>query len=211
MPNKRQGVRAIKSLVEQKVNNTVWFATGEVTAVRKEDRRIRVKIFPEGLETNWIRVFWPLAGQDYGIYVLPEVGTELGLLFLGAEPDFAYAIGCSNDDDDEIPEIDNDYDLIIKPKFGGFIKITKDDGVEINTDKNVVVNCEGKTVVNCDDIHLGDETGSKVLTADSFLPKYNQDMQAIMLHTSYIAPDASLSTIGNATEFAQGCQKVKAK
>jgi uncharacterized protein involved in type VI secretion and phage assembly len=204
MANKRQGVRAIQGLVENKANNTVWFAFGEVTEVRTEDRRVRVKILPEELETNWIKILWPLAGQDYGIYVLPEVGTEVGLLFQGAEPDYAIMVGCSNDDDDEHPAANNEFDLIIKPKQGGFIKINND-GIEINSGQ--------KVVVNCDDVWLGEETNlnDAVLTFSKFVQaKYNPDMLAIQTHTNYICVDAALATIGNATT-AHAAETTRAK
>lgn len=212
MPNNRQGIRAIVGLVDDKNDNSVWFATGEVSQVRKSDRRVRVKILPEGLETNWIRIIWPLAGQDYGIYVLPEVGTELGLLFVGSDPNWAYAFGNLNDDDDTLEPIDNDYDLFIKPKYGGSIKITKNDGITIYTEKDTVVNVpNGKTTVNCDHVHLGGEGGGKVLTSTTFMPKYNADMQILQLHSNMLAPDPTLATIGNAIEATHAATKVDAE
>ena len=155
----------------------------------------------DGLETNWIQPIFPLAGEDYSISVLPEVGSEVALLFLGADPNYAFVVGGIHNYDDELPEVANDYGLIIKPRTGGFIKIDSN-GIEINSDQ--------KVVVNCDDCHFGDETGSHILTVDTFLPKYNADMAALALHTNYIAPDATIATIGNATD-AHATSKTKAK
>ena len=201
MPQARQGARAILGAIGSTVNDKVWFATAEITDVRLSDRMVRVSILPEGIETKWIRMLQPLAGQDYGISVLPEVGTEVGVLFVGANPNYGYVIGSLHDDDDTIPDNASTWGLVIKPKTGGFIKIDSE-GIEINSDQ--------KVVVNCDDCHFGDETGSHILTVDTFLPKYNADMAALALHTNYIAPDATIATIGNASD-AHATSKTKAK
>lgn len=207
----RELIRDLLNHAQHQAEKQIWFATGIVSAVRLEDRRVRIKILPEEIETNWLRMFMPLAGPDYLIGALPEEGTEVGCLFVGADPNHCYAIGCVFDDDDNPPIVQDKYDLIIKPKAGGWIKIEKDAGITIYTDKDMVAHVSGKVVVNCDNVHLGDETDSSpVLTADSFLPKYNADQALVAAHMNYIAPDATLATIGNATGAAHGAVKVKA-
>lgn len=201
MPKARQGSRAIMGAIKDQVHGKVWFATAEVTEVRLSDRMVRVKILPENIETNWIRLLQPLAGEDYGIVVLPEVGSEVGVLFCGADFNYGYVIGSIHFDDDTIPTNASTYGLVIKPKQGGFIKIDSN-GIEINSDQ--------KVVVNCDDCHFGDETGSHILTVDTFLPKYNADMAALAAHTNYIAPDGTLATIGGAND-SHATSKTKAK
>jgi len=186
--------RQIAGLVNNTAQSTIWFATCVVTEVDIDTLKVRVEVLPDGVETNWIRLTFPLAGQTYGMFFLPEVGTELGILFEGADPNSGIAIGCLVADDDEPPKLQSPTDFIIMPKEGGSISITKADGI----------------IIKSDHVYCGDKDGSKKLLTEDFLTKYNSDMSLIMAHTNMVAPDPTLTTIGSAQTAGNATTKTKA-
>lgn len=70
---------------------------GVVTKNQDPDGLGRVKVrFPwlsGDNESRWARVATPMAGQELGLYLLPEVGDEVLVAFAHGRPDLPYVLG----------------------------------------------------------------------------------------------------------------------
>jgi uncharacterized protein involved in type VI secretion and phage assembly len=72
-------------------------AVAVVTNNDDPDRLGRVRLkFPwvgDEHESHWARVVAPMAGEDRGLYCLPEVGDEVLVAFEHGRPELAYVLG----------------------------------------------------------------------------------------------------------------------
>lgn len=158
--------RRLKETMDKKVANARWIATGVVTDVRKKDRKIRVRLFPDLVKTGWLRTYWPVANDKYMMGALPEKDSEVVCLFIGAEPDSAVVLaGGFFQGNDEAPEIGGDHDLLIYDKNGNKIEM-KDGGINITADK---------VEVKAGEVLLGEGAANKLVN-ETFLDTF-------MLHT----------------------------
>ena len=55
------------------------------------------------VETFWCRVMTPMAGENRGLVILPEIGTEVVLIFSGVSH-HPYVVGAVYNGDDDLPE-----------------------------------------------------------------------------------------------------------
>ncbi len=79
--------------------------------------RVKVRYFgTEGLETIWVRMAVPYAGNDYGWYMLPEIGDEVVIGYEQGDPDYPIALGSLYSKmhlpPSEIPNSDNSKKII---------------------------------------------------------------------------------------------------
>ena len=140
MSDKYEPLRRIITTMDDKVQGQRWIATGIVNKVRKKDRRVQVTIMPENVETNWLRIYALNAGNNFISVVLPEVGSEVVLLFVGADPNSAIVLmGSLPQKGDEIPSVVGDYDWYISDKHG-----------------NKIILQNGKIIIDGDAIELGE-------------------------------------------------------
>jgi uncharacterized protein involved in type VI secretion and phage assembly len=111
--------------------------------------RVKVKLphFGEADESNWARIAVPMAGQERGIYFLPEVGDEVLVAFERANPRFPFILGALWNGK-ELPPAKNDdgnNDVrIIKSRSGHVVRLNDKHGgakIEIidNSGKNSLV------------------------------------------------------------------------
>lgn len=195
MANAREGARQLKGMMDEKASNTRWMGYGIVEEVRLEDAYVILSIMPDDIKTNWLRISHVLSGNEYFVGGLPEVGTEVICLFNEADPNEVVVLAANpQNEEDVLPEtFEDEKDFFIIPRHGGKIMF-RSDGIEIQVE-------DGKFV------YLGQKTGSKQVLTTDFLDKYNADMALVAAHTNTIAPDPTLSSVGNATQKAT---KVKA-
>ena len=88
---------------------------GVVTNNKDPDNLGRVKVrFPwltsddVAAESNWARVATPMAGQERGIYFLPEVGDEVLVAFEHGKVEFPYVLGALWNGSAKPPETNSD-------------------------------------------------------------------------------------------------------
>jgi len=110
---------------------------GVVTNNQDPDDMGRVKVWLPWLtdedESHWARVVAPMAGNDRGIYVLPEVDDEVLVAFEHGIVEFPYVLGALWNGKDKPPETNrnNKNDKrVVKSRSGHIIRLDDTDGAE---------------------------------------------------------------------------------
>jgi uncharacterized protein involved in type VI secretion and phage assembly len=97
--------------------------------------RVRVK-FPwlsDADESFWARIAAPMAGNDRGVYFLPEIDDEVLVMFERCDVRFPYVIGSLWNGKDQAPagNADGKNNLrVIKSRSGHLIKLNDEEGKE---------------------------------------------------------------------------------
>jgi uncharacterized protein involved in type VI secretion and phage assembly len=110
---------------------------GVVTNNQDPDSMGRVKVkFPwlsDDEESQWARIAAPMAGNDRGVYFLPEVNDEVLVVFEHGDVRFPYVIGALWNGKDAPPEKNDDGKnnvRLIKSRSGHIVKLNDEDGKE---------------------------------------------------------------------------------
>jgi uncharacterized protein involved in type VI secretion and phage assembly len=127
----------LDTLEEQKQADRVYgVVVAIVTNIKDPEEMGRVKLrYPwlgENAEGYWARIASPMAGNDRGIYFLPEVEDEVLVAFEHGDLRFPYVIGSLWNGRDKPPVKNDDGNNIrlIKSRSGHMIRLTDTDGSE---------------------------------------------------------------------------------
>lgn len=111
-------------------------AVGIVTANNDDEGMGRVKVrlpWLGDIESDWARIAVPMAGNDRGVYFLPEVDDEVLVAFEHGDPRFPYVIGALWNGKDAPPATNDDGKnnvRLIKSRSGHVIRLNDEDGKE---------------------------------------------------------------------------------
>lgn len=165
---------------------------GVVTNNQDPDNLGRVKVkFPwlsDQDESHWARVLTPMAGNDRGLYFLPEVDDEVLVAFEHGRAEFPYVLGALWNGKDKAPESNDDGKnnmRTIKSRSGHIIRLDDTDGgekIEIldKSGKNsVVINTADNTIaVAADaDITVQSSSGKLILSGNGIEIKSQADVK----------------------------------
>ena len=125
-----------------------------VTSTKDPQGLNRVKVrYPwlgNEAEGNWARVAVPMAGQQMGIFFLPEVGDEVLVAFEHGDVRFPYVIGALWNGQSKPPASigdDGKNDVrMIKSRSGHTIRLSDEDGKE----KIEIIDKSGKNLISID-------------------------------------------------------------
>jgi len=132
-------------------NRLFGVTLGVVTNNQDPEKLGRVKVkFPwlsDEDESNWARVLTPMAGDDRGMFFLPEVDDEVLIAFEHGDVRFPFVLGALWNGQDKPPETNEDGQnnvRFIKSRSGHLIRLDDTDGeekIEIidNSEKNSIV------------------------------------------------------------------------
>ena len=122
----------------------------EVTNNKDEEGLGRVKVkFPWLSDTDesfWARILTPMAGKEYGIYFLPEVGDEVLVAFEHGMIEFPYILGGLWNGKDKPPDTNSDgknNKRVIKSRSGNIIRLDDTEGDE----KIEIIDKSGKNTI----------------------------------------------------------------
>jgi uncharacterized protein involved in type VI secretion and phage assembly len=146
---------------------------GVVTNNQDPDNLGRVKVkFPwlsDEDESHWARVLTPMAGNDRGLYFLPEVDDEVLVAFEHGRAEFPYVLGALWNGKDKAPESNDDGKnnmRTLKSRSGHIIRLDDTDGsekIEIldKSGKNsVVISTADNTITVAADADITVQSGS---------------------------------------------------
>lgn len=132
--------------------------------------RVQVQLrWQEGQRTPWLRTLSPSGGKGKGLYMIPEIGEEVMVGFIGGHPERPYVMGASwnGSDPAEMGTPKNDVKAIktrsghvveLNDKKGGeFITIKDKNGNEINIDTaedNMTITAQKNMTLNAKNFKL---------------------------------------------------------
>lgn len=153
---------------------------GIVTNNQDPDKQGRVKVrFPsisDKDESHWARIAAPMAGNERGMYFLPEVDDEVLVAFQHGDIQFPYIVGVLWNGKDAPPATNDDGKnniRLIKSRSGHVVKLNDEDGKETieiidKSEKNSIVIDTAKntiTITSDKDITLKAANGTITLDA----------------------------------------------
>jgi uncharacterized protein involved in type VI secretion and phage assembly len=159
---------------------------GLVTNNNDPDGLSRVKVkFPwlsASDESYWARVAAPMAGNDRGIYFLPEVDDEVLVMFEHGDVRFPFVIGSLWNGQDKSPANNADGKnavRVIKSRSGHVIKLNDEDGketleiIDASTKNSIVIDTATNTItITADqDIVLAAPNGAIKLDAKTIITR----------------------------------------
>lgn len=129
---------ALSALLSPPQANRFYGVTvGVVTNNQDPDALGRVKVKLPWLtdedESHWARVATPMAGNDRGLYALPEVDDEVLVAFEHGMVEFPYVLGALWNGKDKPPESNDDGNnnkRTFKSRSGHVVRLDDSDGAE---------------------------------------------------------------------------------
>lgn len=147
--------RRIFEAMDSKLEKKSFIRYAIVSEVRTEDYKVRVKLLPELVETNWLRVYWLNSGEKYQSGSLPEVDCEVVVMFMEGNPEDGFILsGGFKHDEDTFPA-DTDHGWNIMDKHGNEIRM----------------NASGVTIISAGGINLGE--GGSAVVLENFISLFN--------------------------------------
>jgi uncharacterized protein involved in type VI secretion and phage assembly len=155
-------------------------ATGIVTNNKDPDGLGRVKLkFPwlsDNAESNWARIASPMAGQERGLYLLPEVNDQVLVAFEHGDPAYPYVIGALWNGKDKPPATNADGKnnvRLLKSRSGHIVRLNDEDGketieiVDKSTKNSIVISTKDNSIaIKADaDIKITSANGKLVVDA----------------------------------------------
>lgn len=111
--------------------------------------KVRLPWLTDDDESHWARVVAPMAGNDRGLYALPEVDDEVLVAFEHGIVEFPYVLGALWNGKDKPPESNDDGKnnrRTIKSRSGHIVRLDDSDGAE----KIEIVDKTGKNSITFD-------------------------------------------------------------
>lgn len=164
--------------------------TGIVTDNKDPEKMGRVKVklpwLAEDAESNWARITNPMAGNDRGLFYLPEVDDEVLVAFEHGDLRFPYVLGALWNGKDNPPETNEDgknNKRLIKSRSGMTILLNDTSGSETieiadkDGQNKIVVDMANKklTFTSNGDIEVKASQGSIKLDAQKIEIKSSSD------------------------------------
>lgn len=182
-------------LVSQAPSKNIYgVVIGIVTNNEDPDGLGRIKVkFPwlsDEDESHWARVATPMAGNERGLYFLPEVDDEVLVAFEHGLVDFPYVVGSLWNGQDKPPEENSDGQnnlRTIKSRSGHIIRLDDTDGsekieiIDKSESNSVVIDTSSNAItIKADgDITLESSSGNVIIKGQSVeLEATAQDVKA---------------------------------
>jgi len=152
--------------------------------------RVKVKLpwLSDDVESHWARVVTPMAGNDRGLFFLPEVDDEVLVAFEHGSPEFPYVLGALWNGKDKAPESNDDGGnnmRTIKSRSGHVVRLDDTDGsekieiVDGSGANSVVISTADNTItITADaDITIKSGNGKLILSGNGIEIKSQADVK----------------------------------
>ena len=146
--------------IETTSTKSTMFSTAIVTNNNDPDNLGRIKVqYPwssESGDSYWARISTPMAGEEQGIYFVPEVGQEVLVVFVNGDVQYPIIIGSLWNENSLPPENNDDgKNNIRKIRSRSGHEIIFDDNGEDGIEKLEIKSASGHSIV------LDDTSGSE--------------------------------------------------
>ena len=121
-------------MIQQATEQIHVGCVGEITSVNPKAWTAKVQLQPDGVETGWLPIPTVYGGANYGIWGLPDIGTQVFVVFEGADFALGKIVAVLSNQLDTPPQM-NPGELIVSNK----------DGAEIYLDSQGVITLNGGT------------------------------------------------------------------
>ena len=136
---------------------------GLVTSYDPVNYCAKVKIQPQDVETGWLPIASPWAGNGWGLFAPPPIGAQVSVLFQEGSVEVGFIIGSLYSDSD-VPLAVPSEEFWLVHKSGAYAKFTNDGKISVHG-----------TV----EIDIGDLTKAlKKLVTDSFVDLFNNHVHS---------------------------------
>jgi uncharacterized protein involved in type VI secretion and phage assembly len=199
-------------LTQRPAEGKLWgVVVGVVTDNQDPDHLHRVKVrFPwlnDNAESNWARVVTSMAGNNRGMYFLPEVDDEVLVAFEHGSIDYPYIIGSLWNGSDAPPESNSDganNHRSITSRSGHVVRLNDENGsetVEIvdktKSNRIVIQTAQNKISIEAQgDIEITSSTGRITLKALGIELNSQADVKITAMSTLEASATAEVSVKG---------------
>lgn len=151
----------LSQILAPPVNNRFYgLSVGLVTNNQDPENLGRVKVrfpwLPDQNESYWARVVTPMAGDNRGLYCLPEVNDEVLVAFEHGIVEFPYVLGALWNGKDRPPETNADGQnnrRVLKSRSGHIIRLDDSEGeekieiIDKTAQNSIVINVQENSIV----------------------------------------------------------------
>lgn len=133
---RREVMRAMQQYARSRV--------GTVSSYDPEKHAVKVKMQPEGHETDWMPIGSHHIGNGFGVMVAPKVGEQVEIGFQEGDPESPRVIGRLFSKKDKPPRVEAG-EVLVKHESGSSIFIDKSGNVHIKSSGQLHINGSGET------------------------------------------------------------------
>ena len=162
----RDFISFTKSQAENSAGRIMPVMTGLVTSVDKDKYQVKVMLYPVGIETGWLALGTVYAGNGFGLVALPDIDTEVTVIFEHGDVNNGKVICCHFNDTDPPPAI-NPGEAILKHKSGSVIKFSANGDVDLTVTGATQISSTGNITVNSSGILNATSSGVMNLSGSS--------------------------------------------
>ena len=129
-------IETIKRIVADMIGLQAKTQYGTVTAYNPNDYTVRVMLQPEGVETGWIPLATPWAGNNLGAVFGPALNDQVRIDFAGGEVEAALA-GGRFFNVNSVPPIVQSGQAAIVDKAGSYVRLNNDGTITLGASTGI--------------------------------------------------------------------------
>ncbi len=122
----------MKHLGGKQAGQIMVASSGTITSADPTKYMAKVLLQPLGIETGWLPIGTLYAGPGFGLVALPDVGTEVTVLFEHGDLNCGKVLCCNFNDSDAPPAGLLPGEVVMLHKSGSLLKFDVGGDVEIN-------------------------------------------------------------------------------
>lgn len=133
----------LKDYIHRAIGQSLSVVEGTVTSRQTSPPSVKVMLQPYGVETGWLRVGTPYAGNGFGFLAIPPEGQAVKVIFDMGDPHSASVVTDVYNDVDVPPTIADVDDVVLQHASGSRLYFHNNGDVDLKAIGNL--NLNGKT------------------------------------------------------------------
>lgn len=152
----------VKELGARGINNINIASTGTITSVDPVKYLAKVQLGVSGVETGWIPIGSMIAGSGYGVVAIPDIGTEVTVIFDEGNLQTGKIVLSNFNDMDKPPQGMIPGEILVQAKSGAKIKLDKNGHMVLNGGTKGIARIGDKV-----DMNTGSPTYGQIISGNS--------------------------------------------